>query len=194
MSDENGKTKRVPNPQGYLGQACRAGYQSHYTVVDSRNILTAFPFKEEKIDPAITSNEIVIFDGAQILPLFLIYTNEFTSGETTSQDITQGFHFLLFFHKNKNIANNNKNNKRSFWWAAFSTFTKSSWTDRAWWKRRRREYQWKVGKIRGRKQETQGRKQEKRWRKQKFARRNYKTERFVEKQKIISIWKEKRVK
>ena len=95
MSDENCKTKPVPNPQGYLGNACRAGYQSHYTVVDSRNISTAFPFKEEKIDPAITSNEIVIFDGAQILPLFLIYTNEFTSGETTSQDITQGFLHLF---------------------------------------------------------------------------------------------------
>ena len=97
MSDENGKTKPVPNPQGYLGKACRAGHQSHYTVVDSRNISTAFPFKEEKIDLAITSNEIVIFDSTQILPLFLIYTNEFTSGQTTSQDITQGFHFSHFF-------------------------------------------------------------------------------------------------
>ena len=98
MSDENGKTKPVPNPQGYLGKACRAGYQSHYTVVDSRNISTAFPFKEEKIDPAITSNEIVIFDSAQILPLFLIYTNEFGHIENVNrQDLTQGLHFSHFF-------------------------------------------------------------------------------------------------
>ena len=72
VSDENGKTKPVPDQEGYLGKACRAGYQSHYTVVDSRNISTAFPFKEEKIDPAITSNEIVIFDGAQILLSFFL--------------------------------------------------------------------------------------------------------------------------
>ena len=91
MTDENSKTKPVPNTQGYLGKACRAGYQSHYTVVDSRNISTAFPFKEKEIDPTITSNEIVIFDGTQILPLFLIYTNEFGHTENvTEQDLTQG--------------------------------------------------------------------------------------------------------
>ena len=98
VTDENGKTKADPNSQGYLGKACRAGYQSHYTVVDSRNISTAFPFKEEKIDQAITSNEIVMFDSAQILPLFLIYTNEFGHIENVNrQDLTQGLHFSHFF-------------------------------------------------------------------------------------------------
>ena len=77
--DELGETKFMPNPQGYLGKACRPGYQSHYTVVDSKNVSTSFPCRKEELDPNETANEIVIFDGAQILPLFLIYSDEFNS-------------------------------------------------------------------------------------------------------------------
>ena len=91
MSDENGKKKPVLNPLGFLEKACRAGYQSHYTVVDSRNVLTAFPFREKELDPEKTANEIVVFDSAQILPLFLIYTNEFGNTENANRlDLTQG--------------------------------------------------------------------------------------------------------
>jgi len=60
------------NPGGYLGEACRGGYQSHYTVVDRREIDKAFPIRG-KIDPAIAADELVVFESAQALPLFVIY-------------------------------------------------------------------------------------------------------------------------
>ena len=52
VTDENGKTKPVPNPQGYLGKACRPGYQSHYIVVDSSTNSDAFPFKKKRNRPS----------------------------------------------------------------------------------------------------------------------------------------------
>ena len=98
--DENGLIKFVPNPQGYLGKACRTGYQSHYTVVDSRTISTAFPFKEKEFNPSVTSNEVIVFDGSQILPLFLIYTTEFNAIEKANsvrQGPVKGILPTLFF-------------------------------------------------------------------------------------------------
>ena len=61
------------NPSGFKGKACRAGYQSHYTVVDGRDINTAFPIAGD-IDPAVAADELVTFEGAQALPIFVFYT------------------------------------------------------------------------------------------------------------------------
>jgi len=60
--------------QGYHGQACRPGYQSHYTLVDavakkSYPIKYPPPFAKEKV-----SSELVVFEWNQTLPLFVFYT------------------------------------------------------------------------------------------------------------------------
>ena len=61
------------NPSGFKGKGCRGGYQSHFTLVDGRDISTAFPLRGH-IDPAAAADELVTFEGAQILPLFVFYT------------------------------------------------------------------------------------------------------------------------
>ena len=60
------------NPSGFKGKACRAGYQSHFTLVDGRT-MNAFPLKGPN-DQATTADELVTFEGAQALPLFVFYT------------------------------------------------------------------------------------------------------------------------
>ena len=66
-----GKNKKKPNPFGLLGQALKAGYQSHYTVVDSEGIDTAFPTAIEEGN--VVSGELVVIESSQALPLFLVY-------------------------------------------------------------------------------------------------------------------------
>ena len=61
------------NPNGFKGKACRNGYQSHFTLVDGKDISTAFPLTGH-IDPATVADELVTFEGAQALPLFVFYT------------------------------------------------------------------------------------------------------------------------
>ena len=61
------------NPTGFKGKACRTGYQSHFTLVDGRDINKAFPIKGA-IDPATAADELVIFQEAQALPIFVFYT------------------------------------------------------------------------------------------------------------------------
>ena len=61
------------NPTSLLGQACQAGYQSHYLETDLRG------------DPALNAgdrygDELVVFEGSQTLPLFLVYTTEVGKG------------------------------------------------------------------------------------------------------------------
>jgi len=58
------------NPNTLLGQACKAGYQSHYLEATQRG------------RPALNADdrcgdELVVFEGSQTLPLFLVYTTEF---------------------------------------------------------------------------------------------------------------------
>ena len=69
--------KRKRNPFGLLGQACKAGYQSHYTIVDSVHSASAFPTQHGDFDDPtkkrVVSDELVVFEGAQALPLFLVY-------------------------------------------------------------------------------------------------------------------------
>jgi len=60
------------DPGGFKGKACRNGYQSHFTVVDGRS-LNAFPIKVH-IDPTTAADELVTFEGAQALPIFVFYT------------------------------------------------------------------------------------------------------------------------
>ena len=61
------------NPSGFKGKGCRGGYQSHFTLVDGRDINTAFPLRGH-IDPATAADELVTFDSSQALPLFVFYT------------------------------------------------------------------------------------------------------------------------
>jgi len=60
------------NPSGFKGKACRKGYQSHFTLVDGRT-MNAFPLMGPN-DQATTADELVTFEGAQALPIFVFYT------------------------------------------------------------------------------------------------------------------------
>jgi hypothetical protein len=52
------------------------GYQSHYTVVPKKTISDAFPLTDNQtIDPARHADELVVFQDAQALPLFIFYTS-----------------------------------------------------------------------------------------------------------------------
>jgi len=61
------------NPSGFKGKGCRGGYQSHFTLVDGRDINTAFPLRGP-IDAATAADEMITFDTSQALPLFVFYT------------------------------------------------------------------------------------------------------------------------
>jgi len=82
-----GTDKRKRNPFGLLGQACKAGFQSHYTIVDSVHSGSAFPTQHGDFDDQQkarrVSDELVVFEGAQALPLFLVYYKK-PSGKTES--------------------------------------------------------------------------------------------------------------
>jgi len=73
--DQDGRTRRKNNPQGLLGQACKAGYQSHFVIVDSESAEVAYPTTREDLgDRGVpVSDELIIFEGAQALPVFLVY-------------------------------------------------------------------------------------------------------------------------
>jgi len=58
----------------YRNQGCRNGYQSHFTIVDGRSKVSAFPI-QGPIDPAIAADELIIFQEAQALPIFVFYTD-----------------------------------------------------------------------------------------------------------------------
>ena len=61
------------NPKGFLGKACQAGYQSHFTIVKGEDISNAFPVETPDFDPATVADELVVFETAQTLPLFVFY-------------------------------------------------------------------------------------------------------------------------
>jgi hypothetical protein len=56
-----------------LGQACRTGYQSHFTIVESKDYTQAFPTPKSAIDPTTTADELVTFNDAQAVPVFVFY-------------------------------------------------------------------------------------------------------------------------
>ena len=74
------------NPKGFLGQACKPGYQTHFTIVSSNKISNAFPVKSMENENEEKSDELVVFEGSQILPLFLIYTTQFDSVESQNEE------------------------------------------------------------------------------------------------------------
>ena len=66
-------TNGLINPSGFLGKPCRSGYQSHFTLVDAKDIAArSFPIKGDVDD--FTADELVTFDSSQALPLFVFYT------------------------------------------------------------------------------------------------------------------------
>lgn len=70
-------SQRMSNPQGFLGKPCQRGYQSHYAVVDfssSSTIPQGYPLKEPPTEKSF--DELVVFESAQVLPLFLVYVNK----------------------------------------------------------------------------------------------------------------------
>jgi len=81
-----GDDKRKPNPVGLLGQACKGGYQSHYSVIDTKSFAAPFPTQfddfEDHEKKRVVSDELVVFEGAQALPLFLVYYKTPTSPDS----------------------------------------------------------------------------------------------------------------
>jgi len=72
-----GVDKRKRNPFGLLAQACKGGYQSHYSVIDTKTFAAPFPTQfgdfDDREKNRVVSDELVVFEGAQALPLFLVY-------------------------------------------------------------------------------------------------------------------------
>ena len=64
---------KIKNPQGYLGKPRQQGYQSHYTVVHmpGEGGTYGYPLRTAPTDDS--SDELVVFEPAQALPVFLIY-------------------------------------------------------------------------------------------------------------------------
>jgi len=93
-----GEDKRKRSPFGLLGQACKAGFQSHYTIVDSVHSGSAFPTQHGDFDDQgkarTVSDELVVFEGAQALPLFLIYykapSGKPSAGSTSGPPVAVG--------------------------------------------------------------------------------------------------------
>jgi len=68
-----------PEDAGSLhGQACTKGYQSHYLQVRADGMPVS-----QSSDTA--ADELVVFEGWQTLPLFLVYTDEFTFAPKVSK-------------------------------------------------------------------------------------------------------------
>jgi len=62
----------VPNEAGYLGKVVRAGYQSHLSYVSRDNISVPVKVRAEtNLKDYVT--QLVLFQYAQIVPLFVIY-------------------------------------------------------------------------------------------------------------------------
>jgi len=74
VADEKAPEGKSLNTFGLLGQACKAGYQSHY--------LEATQSGQPAMDVVEGfGDELVVFEGSQTLPLFLVYTTEFGGGQ-----------------------------------------------------------------------------------------------------------------
>jgi len=89
-----GDDKRKPNPVGLLGQACKGGYQSHYSVIDTMTFSAPFPTQFDDFDDRekkrVVSDELVVFEGAQALPLFLVYYKKPSGKTDDGSSITGG--------------------------------------------------------------------------------------------------------
>lgn len=61
----------IINPKGYLGKPCRIGYQSHHALVNEKRPEVEFFDEDEGF--LKLANELVIFEPAQAVPLFVFY-------------------------------------------------------------------------------------------------------------------------
>ena len=59
------------SPEGYKGKACPLGYQSHSTIVDSSKYPNSYPITSTTINATSTADELVVFESAQALPIFV---------------------------------------------------------------------------------------------------------------------------
>jgi len=75
---------KIKNPQGYLGKPRQQGYQSHYTIVHmpGEGGTYGYPLRTAPTDDS--SDELVVFEPAQALPVFLIYLDSRKVGEEPS--------------------------------------------------------------------------------------------------------------
>jgi len=93
------------SPRSYNGAACRRGYQSHFSVVDGRDMLNAFPLLEHPF-PSFAAHEYVAFESSQLLPLFLVYSSEFPSsksrGSIRTEDSKEAVETAGSFRRNSN--------------------------------------------------------------------------------------------
>jgi len=60
---------------GFYGKPCKKGYQSHFSLVYSKDKMAAFPVQGD-IQEDETAIEYVAFDALQCLPLFLVFYEE----------------------------------------------------------------------------------------------------------------------
>jgi len=76
ITNEKGQTVRVRNPDGFYESGPQDGFQSHYTIVEKLDTKVAFPIKDGSIDTKRHADELVIFQDAQTLPIFVLYLDE----------------------------------------------------------------------------------------------------------------------
>jgi len=67
------KINKLPNPQGYLGKPRQEGYQSHYTAVYMPDKGGTYGYPLRSAPTEASWDELVVFEPAQALPVFLIY-------------------------------------------------------------------------------------------------------------------------
>jgi len=75
---------KTTNPNGFLGKPFQNGYQSHYTVVESEKVSTAFPTSRPDFETGSqkTADELVLFETDQFLPLFIVYYDLMSKSST----------------------------------------------------------------------------------------------------------------
>ena len=65
--------ERKTQRDSLASKGCQAGYQSHFTIVKGEDVSSALPVETPDFDPATVADELVVFETAQTLPLFVFY-------------------------------------------------------------------------------------------------------------------------
>jgi len=72
VTELNSSTDTTPGLASLKGKACEPGYQSHITYVPKGNLPHAHPVTAPTaIDSQLHAVEVVLFEGGQVLPLFI---------------------------------------------------------------------------------------------------------------------------
>jgi len=74
----------LPNSHGYLGKPRQPGYQSHYTAVYMPGEGGTYGYPLRSAPTEASWDELVVFEPAQALPVFLIYLDSRKVGEEPS--------------------------------------------------------------------------------------------------------------